>query len=202
MEDVQVELNPNMTVKADPVTFQTAKEDVFAGGDIYHGASFCIDAIEEGKKAAESLHRYVQPGTHLTIGRNKREFMEMDKENITLPKYDTAKRQRPPRYVNTKSFRDLSESITEQQVKIETARCLSCGASEVDANRCIGCGMCTVQCDFDAIHLYRENPECSNMISVEEQVGALLKNAAKRKKRIMFGKKTPEEKTMQEHHKQ
>ena len=40
-----------------------------------------------------------------------------------------------------------------EQVKTETARCLSCGAAKVDQKICIGCGLCTVQCKFDAIHL-------------------------------------------------
>ena len=57
--------------------------------------------------------------------------------------------------------------LTEEQVKKETARCLGCGASVVDENRCIGCGVCTTKCEFDAIHLYRENPECSTMRRVK-----------------------------------
>ena len=56
-----------------------------------------------------------------------------------------------------KTFRDLSQSLTEEQVKKETSRCLSCGASVVDPNKCIGCGVCTTKCMFDAIHLHRED---------------------------------------------
>ena len=71
----------------------------------------------------------------------------------------------------------------------ETARCLGCGASVVDPNKCIGCGLCTTKCDFDAIHLFREKPECSTMVKYEKKVPSLLKYAAKRHVKIMFGGK-------------
>lgn len=38
------------------------------------------------------------------------------------------------------SFTDPRLTLTEEQVKIETARCLGCGATIVDENKCIGCG--------------------------------------------------------------
>ena len=69
-------------------------------------------------------------------------------------------------------------------VKAETARCLGCGASIVDPNKCIGCGLCTTRCEFDAIHLHRERPECSTMIKSEDKMKAILPNMVKREIRI------------------
>jgi Fe-S-cluster-containing hydrogenase component 2 len=83
-----------------------------------------------------------------------------------------------------KSFRDAHLTFTEEQVKAETARCLGCGASVVDENKCIGCGICTTKCAFDAIHLYRERPECSTMIRSEDKLKAILPNMVKREIRI------------------
>ena len=60
---------------------------------MYSGPKFAIDAIEAGKNAAVSLHRFVQPGTSMTIGRNRRQFVELDKDNIVIDSYDTAGRQ-------------------------------------------------------------------------------------------------------------
>lgn len=79
------------------------------------------------------------------------------------------------------------QTFTEEQVKAETACRLGCGASVVDENKCIGCGLCTTKCDFDAIHLHRERPECSRMVKVEKKVPGLLKYAAKREIKIRFG---------------
>ena len=81
------------------------------------------------------------------------------------------------------------ETFTEEQVRAETARCLGCGASIVDPNKCIGCGLCTTKCAFDAIHLTRERPECSNMVKYEKKVPSLAKYALKREIKIRFGKK-------------
>ena len=129
-----VELNPNGTAKADPVTYQTAEPDLFVGGDVYTGQKFAIDAIAAGKQGAVSLHRWVQDAT-LTIGRDKREFIELDKNNLLLEEasYDNTPRQRIG-YNETlrKTFKDGRVAFTEEQVKAETARCLGCGASVVD----------------------------------------------------------------------
>ena len=43
-----------------------------------------------------------------------------------------------------RSFRDAHLTLTEDQVKIETARCLGCGASVVDPNKC--CLLYTSRC--------------------------------------------------------
>ena len=186
-----VELNPNGTAKADPVTYQTAEPDLFVGGDVYTGQKFAIDAIAAGKQGAVSLHRWVQDAT-LTIGRDKREFIELDKNNLLLEEasYDNTPRQRIG-YNETlrKTFNDGRVAFTEEQVKAETARCLGCGASVVDPNKCIGCGICTTRCAFDAIHLHRDLPECSTMRSAEDKMKGILPYMIKRKIRIRRAKK-------------
>ena len=186
-----VELNPNGTAKADPVTYQTAEPDIFVGGDVYTGQKFAIDAIAAGKQGAVSLHRWVQDAT-LTIGRDKREFIELDKNNLLLEEasYDNTPRQRIG-YNETlrKTFKDGRVAFTEEQVKAETARCLGCGASVVDPNKCIGCGICTTRCAFDAIHLHRDLPECSTMRSAEDKMKGILPYMIKRKIRIRRAKK-------------
>ena len=186
-----VELNPNGTAKADPVTYQTAEPDIFVGGDAYTGQKFAIDAIAAGKQGAVSLHRWVQHAT-LTIGRDKREFIELNKNDLLLDEasYDNTPRQRIGyNEALRKTFRDGRVAFTEEQVKAETARCLGCGASVVDPNKCIGCGICTTRCAFDAIHLHRDLPECSTMRSAEDKMKGILPYMIKRKIRISRTKK-------------
>ena len=180
-----VEFNPNGTVKADPVTYQTAEKDIFVGGDAYTGQKFAIDAIAAGKEGAISLHRFVQHAT-LTVGRNRRQFIELDKENALIPvNYDTTPRQRIGyNEALRRTFSDERIAFTEEQIKKETARCLSCGASIVDPNKCIGCGVCTTKCAFDAIHLHRERPECSKMYACEDKMKAILPYMIKREFKI------------------
>ena len=80
-------------------------------------------------------------------------------------------------------------AYAEEQVKAETSRCLSCGASVVDPNKCIGCGICTTKCVFDAIHLHRELPGCSEMVKSEDKLKYVLPNMIKQPLKIKFSQK-------------
>lgn len=192
LADTKVELGRGQTAAADELTYQTAEPDIFVGGDVYTGPKFAIDAIAAGKEGAISIHRFVQPHSSLTIGRNRRQFIQLDKENIHVESYDNSSRQIPgrdPSIDHRKSFRDAALTFTEEQVKTETARCLSCGASVVDENKCIGCGICTTKCEFDAIHLYREFPEASKMVPSEDKLKYILPYGAKQAIKVKFSKK-------------
>ncbi len=188
----KVALGKGSGAVADSLTYQTAEPDIFVGGDVYTGPKFAIDAIAAGREGAISIHRFVQPHSSLTIGRNRRDFIHLDKDNIKVEQYDNSSRQIPGTDASIdrkKSFRDSKLPFTEEQVKKETARCLGCGASVVDPNKCIGCGVCTVQCKFDAIKLHRERPECSKMVTSEEKLKYILGNGAKQALKIKFSKK-------------
>lgn len=187
-----VQLGRGQGAVADAMTYQTAQSDIFVGGDVYTGPRFAIDAIAAGKQGAISIHRFVQPNTSLTIGRNRRDFYELDKTNLAFGDYDRAPRQAAgmdDAIDAHRSFRDAHLTLTEAQVKTETACCLGCGASVVDPNKCIGCGVCTTKCEFDAIHLHRDLPECSTMVRSEDKFKAILPYMVKREVKIRFGKK-------------
>ena len=174
LDGTKVEFGRGNGPVADKLTYQTAEEDIFVGGDVFTGPKFAIDAIAQGHEAAESLHRYVQHG-HMTIGRNRREFIELDKSDIKVSSYDNSSRQEAGLDESVKSkFTDAHKTLTEEQVKIETARCLGCGATVVDQNRCIGCGICTTKCAFDAITLHRDHPEASKMVKSEDKFKHIL----------------------------
>ena len=59
----------------------------------------------------------------------------------------------------------------------------------MDTNKCIGCGVCTTKCEFDAIRLHRELPECSTMRTSEEKLKYVLGYGAKQAIKIKFSKK-------------
>ena len=177
---------------ADPVTYQTTVDDIFVGGDMYTGPRFAIDAIAAGKEAAVSLHRFVQPGCTLTIGRDPNYYKELDKEDISVNDYDHVGRQKAVKNdsIGKDSFRSATGIFTEEQVKKETSRCLGCGATIVDPNQCIGCGVCTTKCEFDAIHLERDLPKASVMRKSEDKLKYVLPNGLKQAIKIKLkGKK-------------
>ena len=176
-------------IELNQVTFQSSKEDIFAGGDVYTGPKFAIDAIAQGKIAAESLHRYVHNG-HMETGRNRWEFKQLDTDDILVESYDRGPKQVEGINLEVKDrFKDNTQILTEEQIRKETARCLGCGATIVDANKCIGCGVCTTKCEFDAIKLHRDHPECSNMVVAEDKFKAIIPYQLKRVKNIILKKK-------------
>ncbi len=184
---------------ADKFTYQTDDPDIFVGGDVYTGPRFVIDAIAAGHEAAESLHCHTRPDASMTIGRDRRNFTPLDKEDLTYPSYDTAGRQEAgmDESIDYKmSYQDAHLTLTEEQVKIETSRCLGCGASVVDPHKCIGCGLCTTKCEFDAIHLVRDHPECTDMRRGEDKVGGLVTYSIKRAGRIIAHSGSEEAKEM------
>ena len=190
---------------ADKETYQTADDDIFVGGDVFTGPSFVINAIAAGHKVAEALARHVRPNAHPTIGFYKRHFTPLNKEDISLPGYDDAGRQEAGMDENIdykNSFKDAHRTLTEEQVKIETSRCLSCGAAYVDPNKCIGCGICTTKCSFDATHLLRDHPKHSNMRKAEKKVTGLLGYALPREIKILLHSGSKEARMMRKKRKE
>ena len=190
----QAVLNSNSTIQVDEITYQTKQPDIFAGGDAVTGPSFAIDAIAAGKEAAISIHRFVHKGQDLLIGRSRRQFIQLDTDKVVFESFDNTPRQRPVDVSGQeakKTFRDLRTSLSEEQMKKETERCLGCGATVVDEYMCVGCGMCATKCKFDAITLERvydgEGVEFLNMKK------AIVPHVIKRKVKVtakkVFGRK-------------
>lgn len=182
LEGEDVELNRNGTIKVDPVSFQTTALDIFAGGDVVTGPAFAIDAIAEGKQAAITMHRFVQPGQDLVAGRIRREFNTLNKDTIVLDNFDRTPRQTPFEKLDRTSFKDQRKVFTEEQMKAETRRCLGCGATVVDEFMCVGCGQCTTKCHFDAVHLERRYD--GEGVHLNEMKKVIIPHVIKRKGRI------------------
>jgi NADPH-dependent glutamate synthase beta subunit-like oxidoreductase/Fe-S-cluster-containing hydrogenase component 2 len=189
LENSKIELNPNKTIKADFETFQTEEPDVFAGGDVLTGPRFAIDAIALGKEGAISIHRYVQRGQSLVLGRIKRDYKAFNKETLDLGGYDIQPREKTDHVEGKDSkgtFRDLRGTLTEEQVIKETERCLGCGVTITDEYTCIGCGACTMKCKFDAITLVRKYDAPG--VEFKDLKSTVVKHALKRKVRIALNK--------------
>ena len=175
-------------VDHDKLTFQTAEPDIFVGGDCATGPMYTIDAIASGREGAVSIHRFVNVGQTLTIHRNTREFKELDKSKVVLPVESVRKPARNEPTIDKSKILTMCDdrvTFTEEQIKSEASRCLSCGRSVVDPNKCIGCGICTTKCEFDAIHLKRTRPQNSKMIPAEDKLKAIGAYAAKRQVKII-----------------
>ena len=158
LNGISVTTGAKGTVTVSLPSFQTSEADVFAGGDVVTGPKFAIDAIAAGKEGAISIHRYVHPGQSQVIGRDHRDYKAMNPATagVAIDGFDTAPRQKASGGAAKdaeKTFRDLRGTLTEEQLKTETRRCLDCGTAVVDESLCVGCGICTTKCKFDAIRL-------------------------------------------------
>ncbi len=184
-ENDKVEIRPNKAIIADKLTLQTSVDDIFAGGDAVTGPRFAVDAIAAGKQAAISIHRFVNKGQSLTIGRFANPFLSLDKDNLEEISYDHMSRQHAAHdesFGIHKEFKDPSGILSEDQVKIEASRCLKCGQAMVDPYMCVGCGQCTTKCQFDAIHLERVYD--AEGVTFQELKPHIVKNVLKRKVKV------------------
>ncbi|WP_297438170.1 FAD-dependent oxidoreductase [uncultured Clostridium sp.] len=197
LEGEDVKLAQRGTIEVDKVTLQTSKKDIFAGGDIVSGPRFAIDAIAAGKEGAISIHRFVQNGQSLEFGRDNHYYKALDKTSLAeIAGFDVTPRQKINHVDGKKAkqtFKDLRGTLTEEQIKKETARCLGCGATKVDEYLCVGCGACTLKCKFDAITLERVHDVKG--FEIENLPKEVIKNTIKRKLKIAVNKINPFEET-------
>ncbi|MGO9017502.1 MAG: FAD-dependent oxidoreductase, partial [Syntrophobacteraceae bacterium] len=134
--------------------------DIFAGGDAVTGPRTVIEAIAAGKQAAISICRYIC-GEDLSAGREK-EWQAV--QDIATEGYDRIPRARMPvmsAEVRTGNFEEVQLGFTEEQVRAEAARCLSCGV-------CSECYQCVEACLAKAID-HEEQPR-----ELELNVGAII----------------------------
>ena len=137
-----IAVTPPGGLEADPVTFQTPIEWVFAGGDAYHGPKSVVEAVGTGKEAAESIHRYLN-GMDLREGREK--TYEFEKPDITG---ENQKPRVPVRCLDPEArecnFLEVSFGYEESEAKTEAERCLRCGI-------CSECYQCVTACLAGAV---------------------------------------------------
>jgi ferredoxin len=191
-KDESVTFTQRKTIAIDPITLQTSVSDIFAGGDVAKGPGLAIDAIAAGKEGAVSIHRYVQPGQSLVFGRDRHDYKMLEKEALAPIDYDGTERQRINAVdgeVAKTTFKDLRGVLTEEQIALETARCLGCGATKSDEYLCVGCGACTLKCKFDAIRLERVHDAMG--YEIDDLPKAVIKNTVIRKAKITLNKINP-----------
>jgi NADPH-dependent glutamate synthase beta subunit-like oxidoreductase/Pyruvate/2-oxoacid:ferredoxin oxidoreductase delta subunit len=132
-------------IPADPLTLATDVPGVFAGGDAVTGPATVIEAIAAGKRAAESIGRYLR-GEELAAGRVLWPPDTSDIEYYTPPVVESEARARMPRLpvVERRGFAEINVGFSEEEAVAEAERCLSCGV-------CSECLECVKVCEPQAI---------------------------------------------------
>ena len=156
---------------------------IVANGMIQTAPAETATEHSEGIQVVQNTSEVVSTGSVEEAKENLKQAKENTKQ--TKKQLDDAEQK----LQEANSDKDTANQAYEEQVKAETSRCLSCGASVVDPNKCIGCGVCTTKCVFDAIHLHREIPGASIMRASEDKLKYILPNMVKQSIKVKFKKK-------------
>ena len=146
-------------LEADPVTLETPIPGVFAGGDVFYGPKSIVEAVESGKEAAESIHRYLN-GVDLKEGREKDWAYEKPSTEGEAHKH-RATMKRLPIDERKGNFKEIALGFSEETARQEAERCLNCGI-------CSECYQCVDACLAGAVN-HSMAPKESTL-----EVGAIL----------------------------
>ena len=145
------ELRIEDALQADPDTLQTKTEKIFVAGDLIDGPSSVVQAMASGRKAAESVKRFLNQEP-LRYGRSTRAGVvtdfEVDKsfgtteKRMTLPHY---------RFQGKNDFAEIETGVSQDAARNEASRCHSCGLPYGKFRTCWFCLPCEVECPTDAI---------------------------------------------------
>ncbi len=149
------------TLAADPNTLATELPGVFAGGDAVSGPATAIRAIASGKRAAESIHRYLQ-GQELERSAGGLPVVSFEEVDVRRAKKQArAAIPKLPPDTRIADFAEVEMVLAQEQAVAEALRCLNCGV-------CSECRQCEIACQPDAVvHDMRDEV-------VELDVGAVV----------------------------
>jgi heterodisulfide reductase subunit A-like polyferredoxin len=150
--------------KADAVTLQTSLKGVFTGGDSFSGPASVIQAVAAGKRAAESIARYLK--NEDMINSRFEDTVKPVPEDLlpTLKDKKKAARAKPenlPVEQRQGNFEEIEGGFSEEAALAESERCLNCAL-------CSECLECVKTCEQNAIdHFMQEK-------TVELDVGSVI----------------------------
>ena len=144
----------NSGIGADPLTLQTARPKIFAGGDSVFGAQSVIGAMAQGREAAISINRLLQ-GETLRWGR-----AYGDGVGITDFVIDrTGAIARPRKMLRRVEIRarnsaaEAEQALSAEEAREEAERCLNCGRPGEVNQTCWYCLPCEIECPVDALEV-------------------------------------------------
>ncbi|MEE9555547.1 MAG: FAD-dependent oxidoreductase [candidate division Zixibacteria bacterium] len=153
--DDGIELTQNGLIKINQEDLSTTAPGIFAGGDVAFGPRILIEAVENGKKAARAIHRYLANQetsyrTRITI-----EKIPID-EYVMPPAYEKNKRCRPNMISLERrtGITEVEEVFSEDEAVVQAERCLQCHIETVyDSEACVLCGACVDVCPEECLSL-------------------------------------------------
>ncbi len=153
IEGTALEISPRHTLGVDDA-LATTLPGVWAGGDAAHGPRNLIDAIADGRRAAEGIHRSLSGDSE--TARPEGRMVELEQFHRLRDDYDDHNRVSIPMIPSERriGLREIELGLTPEQARCEASRCLRCFANILlDPSACVLCGLCADVCPLDLISL-------------------------------------------------
>ena len=136
-----IEISKWSTIIADEKTLSTSRKGIFAGGDVVKGPSTVVEAIAAGKKAAETIRKYLEGKSLEPEHKLTRPSLYVQPVELTEEEIESAKRPKMPRLPieqRWKNFNEVELRLNEEMAIREARRCLRCELETKDGKKAIG----------------------------------------------------------------
>jgi NADPH-dependent glutamate synthase beta subunit-like oxidoreductase len=154
-----IEVTRQGTPKIDPATLMTTAPGIFAAGDIAFGPRLIINAVADGKKAAEQIDKFLR-GSEWQPKPQYVQITVLDHHKMA-EQYDEYSRLAVPviPLERRTGLAEVETGFTEEQARREASRCLQCWintvfeGTEANGSECILCGGCVDVCPENCLQL-------------------------------------------------
>ena len=145
-QEVNIDFLSNVKLNVDPDTNETNLKNVYAGGDVIRGADTLINAISDGKNAANSILNKINGDQFRTTSEEKINLKEYQKK-LSLRIYGEDMQSIPTN--ERDNFKLVNPIMDEEFAVNEASRCLYC--DEI-------CNICVSVCPNIANMYYEVEP--------------------------------------------
>jgi len=136
----KLRLNADRTIAVNPDTLETGVAGIFAGGDCVTGADLAIRAVEQGKKAAQSIDRYLRkmpaaqpaPAFNSSCGPKEKTPAAFYAGRVPMPRIGVP--EIPPE-MKVPGFMEIITGYNPSDARAEASRCLGCRCIAVESCR-------------------------------------------------------------------
>jgi NADPH-dependent glutamate synthase beta subunit-like oxidoreductase len=167
----QLQVSPQGTLTVDASTLATNQPGIFAGGDVVTGPAMVADAIGAGRKAANSIDRYLK-GETVSVAEEEKSVVTYEELSlISIESVPRAEASKLPAAERVKGFAEVESGLTPEAATSEAKRCLNCGVGSekcimllgcpallrddsltvIDNSTCDSCSFCAQICPYNAI---------------------------------------------------
>jgi formate dehydrogenase beta subunit len=143
-----VALTPGGGIRVDPTTLATSAPGVFAGGDVAFGPRNLIEAVANGKRAARSIHEWLEKDQARTLKTLAIEKIPT-RDYRMIAGFEVLDRETPPTLDlgRRTGIAEVETGYGGREAWRQAARCLVCHVQTIyDPEKCVLCSRCVDVC--------------------------------------------------------